>query len=80
MQLLLQTAFSSPSVVYDSDAPSTGEPSAIKKFLAPVVQVKQGDMTLYKTEEFYPDNSTMNILIAVAILAGIGYGAYRLLR
>lgn len=79
MILQAQTIFNPPMTIYDSDAPDTG-PSLLKKILNPVIQVQQGNFTLYKTGDFYDDNSTTNILLALGILAGIGYGAYRLLK
>jgi hypothetical protein len=79
MQLVLQTAFTPPGVVYDSDVPSTGQ-GWIQSIVNPVVAVQQSGVTLYSTGSFYPDNSTENILLAMGILFGIGYGAYKLLR
>lgn len=79
MIVQLQTIFNAPLTIYDSEAPDTG-PSFLKTFFHPVVQVQQGNITLYKTEEFYQDNSMTNILIALSVLLGIGYGAARLLK
>lgn len=79
MILQAQTIFNAPMTIYDSDAPDTG-PSFLKKLLNPVIQVQQGSLTLYKTGDFYEDNSDANIMLALGVLAGIGYGAYRLLK
>lgn len=83
MQILLQTRYNAPKIVYDSEVPVEPGPGAFdfaKSFLQPVIQVKQGNLTVYSSGAFYEDKSTENIIRTLGLLFGIGLTAYRLLK
>ena len=54
------------TTVYDSSAPPA--PSWIKDFLAPVVEIRQGDLLLYSSGDPYPNQSGFYWLAAAGVL------------
>ncbi len=80
MIIELQTRFNPMMTVYDSEAAPSAMGKALKSILAPVVQVKQGDLTLYSSGDSYEDQSLL-YWSALATVLFLGFvGIRRLLR
>ncbi|MDP1694751.1 MAG: hypothetical protein Q8L34_04390 [Candidatus Woesearchaeota archaeon] len=85
MQVIMQTRLNPPTVVYDSQAPEgDGEATTLAKkvvrWLYPAIKVMQGNTELYKTREFYQDDSGKTFAIAVGVLTGAFIGSGLLIR
>ena len=87
MIVSLQTRFSKPQVLFDTNAPasqsqSSGFGKAIVGLLRPYVVVKEGSYTMYEYGKPYPDESLKYQFVAgvfgLGLLAGLGAGVYKI--
>ena len=82
MKVYLQTRFNNPTVVYDTDKPSASGglkfTDFVKSMFNPVIRVEEGNVTIYKTGEWYsPDLKPVLIGVGVLAVVGAGYIFYR---
>lgn len=62
MKVILQTRFSSPTEIYNTDTPagaSTNVGKIVKSILKPYLKIQEGDYTLYQMNKSYPDKSRL---------------------